>query len=192
MRATDTTSQEFFDQKYRFADDPWNFATDSYEQQRYRAILRALGDRRFERAFEPGCSIGVLTEHLAARCGALVAMDISPTAAERARQRCEHLENVEIVCGSLPEDLPSATFDLIVFSEIGYYFDAANLAKLVEALTDRLDESGTLLSCHWLGVSKDHILSGDEVHEVLESAEALRHESGERRTDFRLDRWVKR
>ena len=79
------TSAEFFETMYAEREDPWEFASSQYERDRYAAIVRALGNRRYRRAFEPGCSIGILTPQLAAFCDRVEAMDISPTAVARAR-----------------------------------------------------------------------------------------------------------
>ena len=184
----DTTSGAFFEEKYRANPDPWNFASSTYEQRRYAAILEAL-PRRYERAFEPGCSIGILTSRLAAVCDQIEAMDISPTAVLSARRRCKDLPNVDITCGALPAQLPSGTFDLIALSEIGYYFDEARLLALVRALVHRLRKPGTLLAAHWLGVSPDHRISGDVVHEVIDRVPELAHAHADRQVGFRLDRW---
>ena len=59
------TSAEFFETMYAEREDPWEFASSQYERDRYAAIVRALGNRRYRRAFEPGCSIGILTPQLA-------------------------------------------------------------------------------------------------------------------------------
>jgi 16S rRNA A1518/A1519 N6-dimethyltransferase RsmA/KsgA/DIM1 with predicted DNA glycosylase/AP lyase activity len=65
--------------------------TSKYELGRYETTIRALGGRRFARAFEPGCPIGVLTERLAKICDHVEAMDISPTAVRQAQERCRRL-----------------------------------------------------------------------------------------------------
>jgi SAM-dependent methyltransferase len=187
-----STSPEFFEQIYRQKPDPWHFASSKYEVDRYRTIINALNSRRYARAFEPGCSIGILTALLAPMCGAVEAMDISSTAVERARGHCKNLANVNIACGALPRDIPDGTFDLVVFSEIGYYFDGWQLEKLGDSLVSRLTMCGTLLATHWLGESSDHVLSGDQVHEVLASLKGLTHSHAERRAEFRLDRWERR
>jgi 2-polyprenyl-3-methyl-5-hydroxy-6-metoxy-1,4-benzoquinol methylase len=188
---TDTTSQEFFDGKYRHHTDPWNFANDPYETGRYQAILHALTHRRYDRAFEPGCSIGVLTEKLARICNQVQAMDISPIAVGEARMRCRDLGNVEITSGPLPGNLPDGSFDLIVFSEVGYYLGEDALQALGKKLVQRLSQGGVLLAAHWLGQSADHRLTGDRVHEILETLDGLVHEHRERHPGFRLDRWVR-
>jgi SAM-dependent methyltransferase len=185
----ETTSAEFFEGMYRTAADPWNFATSEYEQRRYAATIAALGERRYRRAFEPGCSVGELTAQLSGRCERVDAMDISATAVERARERCQGLENVDILCGDIPRLTPSGMFDLIVLSEIGYYFEELELRMIVESLLRQLERGGVLLAVHWLGSSKDHVLSGDRVHEVLESLDGLVVTCSDRHAGFRLERW---
>jgi SAM-dependent methyltransferase len=187
----DTTSKDFFDAKYRQVADPWDFASSPYEQGRYDAILKAISHRRYRSAFEPGCSVGVLTARLAAVCNEVHAMDISPTAVQAASMRCKHLPNVQITCGELPDLLPAGSFDLIVFSEIGYYLQRDHLHALAVALAKKLSKDGVLLAAHWLGASKDHILTGDQVHETLGTITGFVHEHAERHPEFRLDRWVR-
>ena len=188
----DTVSQAFFERKYREESDPWAFASSAYEQSRYAAVVQALSHRRYRRAFEPGCSIGVLTARLASLCDRVHAMDISPTAVEHARERCIGLSNVDIVCGAVPHLIPGGGFDLIVLSEIGYYLEEKQLRTFGNELAGRLTKSGILLAAHWLGASEDHLLSGDRVHEILGSLDGLRHEHAERHAGFRLDRWTRR
>lgn len=188
----DTTSEAFFESKYRENADPWAFATSPYEQRRYAAILSAIGGRRYRRVFEPGCSVGVLTEQLALISDQVDAMDISPTAVAQAEQRTRHLPNVRTTCGALPAFIPRGTFDLIVFSEIGYYFTADGLFSLATQLVDRNCKSGVFLATHWLGESPDHLLSGDHVHEILADIPGLTHERAERHEGFRLDLWIRR
>jgi SAM-dependent methyltransferase len=187
--ALHTVSKEFFEEKYRASSDPWNFASSSYELNRYAEIMRMLGSRIFQSGFEPGCSIGVLTERLAARCRHLYAMDTSPTAVAIARARCAGCPNTIIVEGALSGDLPRDTFDLIVFSEIGYYFERGVLPGLRDLLIERLAKQGTLVAVHWLGVSADHLLSGDEVHAVLRSSDSLRMIASRRYDGFLLESW---
>ena len=187
--ANNTVSREFFDEKYRADPDPWNFSSSAYELNRYDEIMRVLGDRNFNRGFEPGCSIGVLTERLAARCEHLLAMEISPRAVAVARRRCERYPNVRVVEGALPYDLPRDTFDRVVFSEMGYYFERGVLAGIRDLLIERLAKQGVLVGVHWLGVSADHRLTGDEVHDVLRSSNSLRMTASRRYDGFLLESW---
>lgn len=185
-----TTTEEFFEAKYKSSEDPWNFATDEYEQARYDAIVAALERRRFRHAWEPACSVGVLTERLAELCDRVDAFDISTTAAAAAQIRCAAKPNAHIWHGSLRDNLPIGC-DLLMFCEVGYYFTCEELIRVMLPIVRALSPSATVIACHWLGMSQDHLLSGDEVHEVLHSLPGLEHEHAERYQRFRLDRWRK-
>ncbi len=181
-----------FEALYRRTADPWNFGASPYERDRYARTLAALSRERYGAAFEPGCSVGVLTAQLALRCDALLATDVAPTAVAQARRRCAGLSNVELRCEALDEHLPPRRFDLVVFSEIGYYFGPERLLRLIRALPSRLGPGGEFVAVHWLGHSPDHALHGDDVHALLLANLELRHRHAERRAGFRLDTWVNR
>jgi cyclopropane fatty-acyl-phospholipid synthase-like methyltransferase len=192
MNDLNPSSAEFFEGKYRSApdNDPWQFATAQYELLRYDAIMNALEGRRYARAFEPGCSVGVLTERLATVCDAVDACDFSPTAVAAARTRCAHLEDVTIRCDALSAKAPWSAYDLIVLCEIGYYFTARQWTVLVNAMVEGMQPGTVLLASHWLGDSKDHIQSGDAVHAAFRDPQLLldltQHHEG-----FRLERWIR-
>lgn len=197
FKKRDTTSAEFFDAMYRTKTDPWNFAHNSYEQSRFETIQNSLSTRPYSHAWEPGCSVGVLTERLATLCDQVDACDLSPAAIEQARQRCRNVPGVHLRCASLTDPAPVETYDLIVLSEIGYYFTAANWKAVAFDLANRMQVGATLLASHWLGHSKDHILSGDEVHSILMTHPLLQLEDSRRCADdthggFRLERWTRR
>jgi hypothetical protein len=187
----DTSSAAFFEAKYQANTDPWDFSSNAYELQRYDAIIRAIAHRRYARAFEPGCSIGVLTERLAGYCDAVYAIDFSPSASAQARARCAHLPQVEVGCAALPEGTPGNSFDLLVLSEIGYYFTSQDWEGISTTLIDSMPPGATVLAAHWLGQSQDHRISGDQVHEILLAHPNLRIERAERNPNLRLDRLVR-
>jgi SAM-dependent methyltransferase len=191
-----TTSRDFFEHMYRTSRDPWSFASSEYEQKRYARILEFVPPDCFGNVFEPGCSIGELTVGLADRCGHVTAIDIAETAVESARERCQLLDNVDVLQGSLADDIPGGPFDLVVLSEIGYYFTEPELIGLGQRLASRIEPSGQLVAVHWTGVSADHVLSGNRVHQVLGEhlpMEHLYHEaqSWDDRDGFVLDIWRK-
>jgi SAM-dependent methyltransferase len=191
MKTSDTTSAEFFEAKYREQADPWDFARSEYELQRYDATIAALGNRRFAKAFEPGCSVGVLTERLAAMCAEVEAIDFSETAVAEAAKRCAHLSGVKVQCISLPDRMPVIGFDLMVLSEIGYYFTPDEWQDVSSRIISDMDAGATLLAVHWLGHSDDHCMNGEQVHEILSANERLSLEHSERHSQFRLDRWTR-
>jgi SAM-dependent methyltransferase len=184
-------SQDAFEARYKKHADPWNFASSSYELRRYQTILSALTRGSYDTVYEPGCSVGVLTEQLARLSQHVVAADFAPSAVDKARARCAHLPNVDILCASVATYVPEAPLDLVVFSEIGYYFDPPELARISCALAERLNHDGEFLAVHWLGHSPDHVMHGDAVHETLRRALPLTWLKGERYSQFRIDSWRK-
>jgi SAM-dependent methyltransferase len=164
-----------FETKYQATRDPWNFARSAYEQRRYDLTVAMLPAARYGRAFEPGCSIGELTVRLAPRCDRVLAMDSSPTAVRRARERCAGLDQVEVVEGELPQAWPGSVFDLVILSELGYYFTPDLWAALVARSADALLPGGTLSAVHWRGYSPDHVLLGDDVHAIARTQAGVRH-----------------
>ncbi len=191
MSNGDPSSSSFFEAKYRQKGDPWDFASSSYELGRYDTITAALAHRRYRRAFEPGCSVGVLTERLSRLCDVVEAIDFSPTAVRRARERCAYLPNVTILCASIADRISLEDCDLIVLSEMGYYLCLEEWRETVARLLSPMKPGGTVLATHWLGTSADHRISGDQVHEILEASPLLCLQHSERNEAFRLNRWIR-
>lgn len=180
-----------FEQRYRSDPDPWRFATSEYEQRRYDITVACLPRARYGRAFEPGCAIGELSRRLAERCDQLVSWDGSPAVVTHATQRLVGHPNVELAVGVIPQDWPTGRFDLVVLSEVGYYFDVTGVGRVTARVADSLEPGGTLLAVHWLGVSEDHVLHGDEVHAALGRHAGFDHEGSLRDPGFRLDWWTR-
>jgi SAM-dependent methyltransferase len=156
------TPASSFEEKYRDLGDPVALQDVALRAAALRHRDGHAPALRYRRAFEPGCSVGELTARLAFRADALLAMDCSPTAVETARARCRGLDHVSFTLGELPAAWPAGRFDLVVLSEIGYYFDRADLRRIVSRSADALLPGGTLLALHWRGHSKDHVLHGDD------------------------------
>ena len=186
-----TLPRDYFDRLYQRDADPWNFATKEYEQQKYAATLANLPRERYENALELGCSIGVLTQMLAARTGGLCSVDAAQIAVDAARARCAELANVTIERATLPDEFPLGQFDLILMSEVGYYFARPDLQRLSERVLGGLKRGGDLMLVHYLPDVPDYPLSGDDVHEFFLGLPDLEHLSGLRAQRYRLDCWRK-
>jgi SAM-dependent methyltransferase len=156
----------YFDELYAKSNDPWGLATRAYEARKYAVTLAALPRPRYRRGFEPGCSIGVLTRMLATRVDALVAADGSAAALEAARAAGQP-DNVEFVRCEVPAEWPDGTFDLLVFSELGYYFSTEDLGQFVDRVGDSLEPDGHLIAVHWRAVVPEYPGTADEVHRAL-------------------------
>ncbi len=172
-----TLPPAYFDLIYAATPDPWDFETSDYEAAKYTATLAALPCPRYRNAFEIGCSVGVLTERLAARCAQLLSVDVSEAALEQARRRCAHLPHVRFQNLQVPREYPTAEFDLTVFSEVGYYLAPPDLRACRDLIISHLRTGGHLLLVHWTPFVPDYPLTGDEVHDTfLELAAPLDHD----------------
>jgi cyclopropane fatty-acyl-phospholipid synthase-like methyltransferase len=179
--------REYFEGLYAQSCDPWNFETSEYERKKYERTLEALGGRRFERALEAGASIGVFTKMLAARCDELLAVDVSERAVAEARKRLSGREHVHVERRTLPEEMPRGPFDLIVASEVLYYFTRQEMLAVLGAFERELAPGGTLLAVHWRRETKTYPLQGDEVHELLSEHTRLQNTKTIAEQDYRLD-----
>lgn len=184
-------SKDVFEARYSKQSDPWDFATSAYELGRYQTTLSALSRTSYGTVYEPGCSVGVLTCALARIAARVIAIDFAPSAILRARTRCSASPNVELHCTSVATYVPEPPLDLVVFSELGYYFDPAELARIGSVLSHKLNRRGEFLAVHWLGHSPDHVTHGDQVHETLRRTLPLVWIKGERYPLFRIDCWRK-
>ena len=179
---------DYFERLYARDADPWRFATSDYERDKYAATLAALPDRRFARGFEVGCSIGVLTRQLAARCDALLAVDVAEAALDQARARCADLPGVRLERMVVPEDWPGGPLDLVVFSEVLYYLGAPSLSLAASRTVDSLAPGGCALLVNWRG-STEGACTGDEAAEgfIAACAPCLTPTVQRRTESYRLD-----
>ncbi|WP_322409787.1 PIG-L family deacetylase [Microbacterium invictum] len=182
-----STPAEHFADLYARRADPWGFETRWYEERKRAVLLSALPRPRYARAVELGCSTGVLTAQLAERCDALLGIDFAEAALEIARERLASQETVELRRATLPAEWPEGTFDLIVMSEVGYFWDAPDLERAIALALGSLSPDGHLVACHWRHPVDTNPVSGDGVHIALRTqhdlAVVVRHEED----DFLLE-----
>ncbi|MEO6662897.1 MAG: SAM-dependent methyltransferase [Rubrivivax sp.] len=191
---------EYFDAVYAASADPWHFQTSVYERAKYQRTLAALPRARFERGVEIGCSIGVLTRQLALRCGHLLALDVNESAVQKAGSdlaasasgsaSAGRPGSVEFLQMQVPQAVPPGKFDLIVVSEVGYYWSAADLHRSAEWMVGALNEGGAVVLVHWTDPVADYPLTGDRVHAHfidLALQGRLRRRYGEWHPRYRID-----
>ncbi|MFQ8433789.1 SAM-dependent methyltransferase, partial [Amaricoccus sp. W119] len=138
-----------FDRMYSENIDPWGYETSAYEAEKYALSLGLLGARRFPQGVEIGCSIGVLSEQIARRCDYFLGVDAAEAALVRARSR--GVANAEFRRAVLPRDWPCGAWDLIVLSEVLYFFDADDIAQLAHDAARTLSGNGVVLLASYLG-----------------------------------------
>jgi len=170
LRAPDSVGRAQFEEIFRTHDDPWDFETGWYEERKRSVLLATLEESHYERVLELGCATGVLTVDLAARADMVLGVDISAVALERAERRAASTTRagtIRFERSTLPAEWPEGRFDLIVLSELGYYWSRDDLATARAHIAASLTDKGVLIACHWRHPISDAPLTGDEVHAVL-------------------------
>jgi SAM-dependent methyltransferase len=178
-----------FEAMFVASDDPWHFRSRWYEQRKRALTLACLPAPAYACAYEPGCANGELAAALAPRCTRLLVSDGAAAAVEIARERLAELPQVQVVQALVPQQWPEESFDLIVFSELGYYLDAPALSRLVERIGASLRPGGTVLACHWRWPIEGCTLDGDAVHRQLDAALGLPLLAHHLEPDLVLDVW---
>ena len=175
-----TVSVDYFTGLYLAKDDPWDLATKWHDQRKYAVTVASLPRPRYRSAYEPGCSIGLLTRMLAPRCDELLAVDCVGAAVEQARAEVREFPHVRVEPAVLPAGLPDATFDLIVAGDLLYYLSAEDLADLLDGLVRRLEPGGDLVAVHFRDRENGGNYDGLHAHAALsrrpELAPAVHHE----------------
>jgi len=158
-------SPEELDRLYAVSPDPWNHTGSWHEQRKRELMVASLPKQHYSRCYEPGCSIGELTRLLAPRCGELVlAVDCAAAAVQSARQATQGLDHVQVQRAVLPEQLPDMKFDLIVVSELLYYFPDRKAWNVVAEILELLAPGGDIVAVH---AQDGKGRAGADLHRVL-------------------------
>jgi predicted TPR repeat methyltransferase len=187
---TGRLSDAFFEAMYAESSDPWRLADRWYEQRKYAITMAMLPAPRYRHAFEPGCSIGVFTEQLTARCDHVTATDVAATALEAADARllaCGRRDTVTLARSSLDSPWPQGHFDLVVLSEVGYYLSAETLRAVLDRECPRLASGATVIAAHWRHRVAEYPLSGDHANDIVAATRGLHHLAGYRDEGMVID-----
>lgn len=155
-----------FDAFHARHDDPWGLESRWYERRKRALLLAALPRERYASALELGCASGAVTRELAGRSASVVAVDASEVALDRARAHGVP-PHVRYLRHELPEQWPQGRFDLVVLSELAYYWPAARLAAALERIDACTSEDAVLVACHWRPQIAGAPQGGDAVHAAL-------------------------
>jgi len=184
-----------FEALYAHSDDPWNVRGAWYEQRKRAVLLASLGRERYRSAFEPGCGNGELSSALAARCERLLCSDGAASAVAAAQRRLHGVADAAsclptIEQRRLPHEWPTDTrFDLIVISELAYYFDRHGLDQMLGAARDCLEPGGELVMCHYLPAFDDRVLATETAHGLAHALPGLASALQHRDALFLLEVW---
>ena len=180
----------YFDRMYEASADPWQLQQRWYEQRKFAITVALLPHPRYRHAFEPGCSVGVLTEQLAARCDHVTATDISQAAldaADRRQKQAGCRERVTLLRRSIDEGWPATDFDLIVLSELGYYLEPTALRGILAREVPRLTCPATIIAAHWRHHVTDYPMTGDQTNDVIAATPGVHRIGSYRDDDVAID-----
>lgn len=183
--AADRTIADF-DAFHARHDDPWGLESRWYERRKRQLLLASLPRERFERALELGSASGATTRELAERSVSVIGVDASAVAIERARRRGVP-DGVAYQLRELPDDWPDGEFDLIVLSELAYYWSPERLARALDRIDACTTDDAVLVVCHWRRPIEGASQSGDDVHAVLGTRRGWRFLARHTEEDFLLD-----
>ena len=180
--------RDYFERLYSKETDPWRFASSRYERAKYARTLAAIGSGPHRNVFEIGCSIGILTRMLAARCNSILAVDISETAINHARRNCRGLDNIDFRRMQIPDEWPDRTFDLIIFSEVLYFLSPEDIRLTAKKTMHSLSKDGEVLLVNWTGET-DYPCQGDQAVEIFlsQTVKMLKLTHQVRTKHYRLD-----
>lgn len=167
-----TRDASSFDALYQDTPDPWNYETSAYEAEKYRRCLALLQRKNYKRGLEVGCSIGVMSAAIAARCDSLLAIDFAPTAVARARAR--GIANARFEVAEIPAQWPAGRRDLIVLSEVLYYLDPVVLDPALDAISASLAPGGSCLVAGYIGPTETKLTAPDVQERLLQRLAAAR------------------
>lgn len=179
--------RERFEQLFRSDPDPWAFETSDYEREKRQATLAALSTRRFAQGLEIGCATGVLTEELLTVCDRMVGIDVAQTALDIAQRRLGSSPCISLRQGEVPRDWPEGSFDLIVFSEVLYFLNEAEIAQVSSLANGALCADGMCLLVNWTGPT-DLPIDGDRAVALFAHGAAWRAEAVLECPKYRIDR----
>ena len=89
---------------------------------------------------------------------------------------------------AIPGSWPDEVFDLVVLSEVAYYFDAGTLRDILALIVRSTLPGAHVIGVHWRGET-DYPLTGDRAHELINANDQLRRIVHHLEEEFTLDLW---
>jgi SAM-dependent methyltransferase len=182
---------EHFERIYARDADPWKTESSAYERGKFERTLAAIPAGPVHRALDVGCSTGVLSAMLAGRCDELTAVDFSERAAAVARRRLAGLSGVRVERLDLPAGMPAGPFDLVVCSEVLWYWSPADVLDGLRRIESALAPGGALIAVGWTGEDPEAPMTGPEVNALIAERTVLAHtlHEAEPGAGYVIDRW---
>jgi SAM-dependent methyltransferase len=181
-----TFDRDFFERLYERNADPWRYRSSLYEERKQVATIASLAQSHYAKTLDLGCSIGVLTQRLAAISDEVVAVDTSMRALTMARESCR--SNIIFKQAHLPGGDWGEGFDLIVLSEILCYLQKPAIAVLARRIAQAALPGAECIAVHGTGYNGCS-LSGDSVSECFQQALSGTPLASYRTRHYRFDHW---
>ena len=157
-----------FERKYRFAPDPWEVAKDS---KYYDALWSFVHRWRNQstKALDCGCGEGLFTSRLTEFCSEVHGIDGSKTAIQRAATAYPDIEwHVADLRNLANVGFSAAAFDLIVCSQVLYYFAWSEAAAFLNDIETILSPDG--IFCLAANCAGDGYFSPQELRALLDES----------------------
>jgi SAM-dependent methyltransferase len=185
-----------FETIYDGLKDPWASGSHRYRYQRrkYQDIVTFLpAGRRFARALDLGCGLGLLSTLLAERADAVLGLDIAEAAVALARVRAGAIGNVTFDQGDVQNLSQSldGQFDLVVIADTLYYLPPPlhdDLLKgIVARVADLLAPGGLcLIANHYFFAGDTDSRQSRRIHDAFSWSPRFQLMSESRRPFFLL------
>ena len=107
------------------------------------------------------------------------------------RPGSERRSHVRVQERSIPDQWPPGPFDLVVLSEIAYYFDVTDLGCVVACVMDSTTRGAHIVGVHWRGET-DYPLTGERSHRIIADTAGLVTVVHHIEEKFVLDIWERR
>ncbi len=140
---------EQFEKLFQRQTDPWNFQNSAWEKNRFNRVVELVKMIRPKNLLEIGCAEGDLTKELSSFCPNITAVEISPTAIAKAKQKSTTARFINADIAQLNHFFDQNEFDLTVATEILYYLTQAEIKKILNTLKTK-----HLLTSNFWTVSK--------------------------------------
>jgi predicted TPR repeat methyltransferase len=144
--------------------DFWDIEKSAYERDRCVQLLKMLEDKRYRRVLEIGCGAGYLTRLLTTHADHIVALDISPTAIDRARSVGAGQPDVDFRVANIMDYKPQVDgpWDLVVFSDticyLGWLYPLFDVAWLAVQIFEATRSGGRLMLANSMYEGEDWLL----------------------------------
>ena len=138
------------------------------------------------RAVRSGCSASCWPRAVTPCCPATW-----PRPPSGRRGADQDLPQVRVEQREIPGQWPSGRFDLIVLSEVLYYFGDHDLEQVLKHAAASLEPGGTLLAVHWRHPVADYPRTGDDVHRALARQPGLARLVSHTEPDFLAEVYIR-